>query len=69
MYLHFVISARVSLDDSDSTSPKSAEKLTLILLVVSTCKACFQLAFKMQEEFNFLFSPKAHTKKLIFFFV
>lgn len=58
MFLHFVISVRIPLNDSDSTFAKSDEKLTLILLIVSSWKGCFQLAFKIQEQFNFLFSPK-----------
>lgn len=65
MFLPFVISVRIPLNGSNSTFPKSNEKLTLILLRISSWKGCFQLAFKIQEQFNFLFSPKVQ-KKLIF---
>ena len=58
MLLHFVISAKIPPNDSDSALPKSDEKLRLILLIVSTWKGWFQLAFKIEEQFDFLFSSK-----------
>lgn len=66
MLLHFVISARIPLNDSYSALPKSDGKLRLILLIVSTWKGWFQLAFKIEEQFDFLFSSKVQ-KKFIFF--
>lgn len=58
MVLCFVISAKIPLNDNDSALPKSDEKLGLILLIVSTWKGWFQLAFKIEELFDFLFSSK-----------
>jgi len=54
--LCFVISARIPVHDSDSVLPKSDEKLWLILL--STCKRWFRVVFKIEEQFNFLFSSE-----------
>lgn len=61
-----MISARILWNDSDSALPKADEKLRLILLVVYTWKGWFQLAFKIEEQLDFLFPFK--VQKIDFFF-
>lgn len=55
-------------NDSDAALPKADGKLRLILLIVYTCRGWFQLAFKTEEESDFLFLPRVQKIGAFFSF-